>query len=340
MRVTFGSRRAAQAEHGPPRASVGRMFRVLRRAAALLGIVAIAAAATPGEAHAYCRTTTEPLPPSYSPTRGCYMQGLYLFWRNACVGYTIHHAGSKSVPFEEATRIIDEAFSTWVGSTCPDTGMGPGISVANLGAVTCSEVRYNPDGPNQNLIVFRDDHWPYSDKYNTLGLTTVTFNADTGEIYDADMEINASERNLSIGDEVPPRGFDLASVITHEAGHFFGLAHATDSRATMYASYRPGSTSLRTLSPDDVAGLCAIYPSETTRTVSQAISETGTVLAAACDPTPRHGFTSVCASPREPSGCSCSTKTQGPSGLGSAAGSAALAVLVVRRLLGRRVQRA
>lgn len=311
------------------------MSRLVRRAAPAIAIAAIAAVGS-SEAYAYCRTTTEPLPPSYSPTRGCYTKGLYLFWKNACVGYTLHHAASKSVSFEDATRIIDDAFSTWIGSTCADTGLAPGIGVANLGAVQCTEVRYNSDGPNQNLIVFRDTHWPYNDKFNTLGLTTVTFNAETGEIYDADMEINTSERNLSITDEVPPRGFDLASVVTHEIGHFFGLAHATDSRSTMYASYRPGSTSLRNLAPDDVAGLCAIYPSEQTRTVSLAISASGTVDATPCDPTPRHGFTSVCASPRAEGGCACgAAPTRGGAGA-SAAASAALVALAIRRRLGRR----
>src|SRR6185436_4346321 len=108
---------------------------------------------------------------------------------------------------------------------------------SNLGPATCTEVLYNQNGPNQNVIVFRDDKWPYSDPNNTLGLTTVTFNADTGEIYDADMELNATAKNLSTSVAVPANGFDLLSVVTHEAGHFLGLAHATSATSTMYASY-------------------------------------------------------------------------------------------------------
>ena len=227
----------------------------------MLAAVALCTLAVPTAAHAYCRTTTQPLPANYSPSRGCFTQGLYLFWRNACVSYSINHAASRNIPYDDAKRVIDESFATWMRATCAD-GSAPGIAVSNIGPANCGEVRYNADSPNQNVIVFRDDVWPYDDPYSTLGLTTVTFNAETGEIYDADMEINSSARNLSITDQVPAKGFDLESVITHEVGHFLGLAHATDVRSTMYASYKPGSSALRTLAPDDVAGLCAIYPNE------------------------------------------------------------------------------
>jgi Matrixin len=249
----------------------------------------------PRTGDAFCRTTTTPIPASYSPANGCFTDGLPLFWKGACVGYSVNENASALVPFDEATRVIDAAFATWNAATCTATSTGVGITASNLGAVTCGEVRYNQNGPNQNVVVFRDDKWPYSDPNNTLGLTTVTFNADTGEIYDADMEINASGKNLTTSTIVPANGFDLLSVVTHEAGHFLGLAHAIDSRATMYASYRPGTSALRTLTADDVAGLCEIYPSATTRNVAASVSPTGVTEATACDPAPRHGFASTCA---------------------------------------------
>src|SRR5262249_30430430 len=158
-----------------------------------------------------------------------------LYWRGQCVGYSINQAASVSVSLDDAKLIIDAAFARWMAVSCPKTGQPPGIKASDLGTVACSEVRYNQETPNQNLIVFRDTSWPYNDPNNTLGLTTVTFDANTGEIFDADMEINASAHNLSITDQVPVNGFDLASVITHEAGHFFGLAHATAPTSTMFA---------------------------------------------------------------------------------------------------------
>ena len=260
---------------------------------------------------AYCRTTTTPIPANYSPTRGCFKDGLPLFWKGACVGYSINQDASALVPFADATRVIDTAFGTWNAVTCSATGTSVGITTSNLGPVACSEVRYNQNGPNQNLIVFRDDKWPYSDPNNTLGLTTVTFNADTGEIYDADMEINASGKNLTTSENVPANGFDLLSVLTHEAGHFLGLAHATDSKATMFASYRPGTSALRTLSADDIAGSCDIYPSATKRNVAASVGPSGITPATSCDPAPRHGFSAGCEAnpapsekPTTTSGCS------------------------------------
>jgi len=262
--------------------------------------IALLALLAPRVAGAFCRTTTTPIPANYSPSRGCFTDGFVLFWKSACVGYSVNTQASSTVPLATATSVIDQAFATWNGVAC--AGGNVGIATSNLGPVECTEVRYNPNGPNQNVIVFRDDTWPYSDPNNTLGLTTVTFNADTGEIYDADMEINATAKNLSTSTATPANGFDLLSVITHEAGHFLGLAHATSATATMYASYKPGTSTLRTLTPDDTAGICEIYPSAVGRTVDKTVAASGTLAADACDSTPRHGFGSTCAENPNPAG--------------------------------------
>jgi hypothetical protein len=309
--------------------------RLCGTASTLLGLALLGA---PSSAHGFCRTTTQPLPASYSPTRGCFTQGLLLYWGGACVGYSIHRDASRNIPFAEAERIIDASFATWMQSTCVKTGGRPGITVSNLGAAECDEVRYNNDTPNQNLIVFRDDSWPYRDPNSTLGLTTVTFNAEDGEIYDADLELNSSGRNLSTSDKVPTNGFDLASVVTHEVGHFLGLAHATDATSTMFASYKPGTAALRSLTADDMAGLCEIYPSATTRVVSArpsstctwcqapAVGNTEVRAADTCDPNPRHGFTTKCTTPKPPvedGSCAASARPSAPFGA-----SAAIALMV------------
>ena len=313
-----------------------RAQRVTSRATAL-GLAAASLLAPRAAAAAFCRTTTTPIPASYSPTAGCFTAGLPLFWKGACVGYSLNSAGGKDVPLAVATTVIDAAFASWNDITCA-SGSKVGIAVSNLGPVECSEVRYNTNGPNQNLIVFRDDTWPYSDPNNTLGLTTVTFNADTGEIYDADMEINATGGNLSTSNTVPSNGFDLLSVVTHEAGHFLGLAHATSSQATMFASYKPGTSALRTLSPDDTAGLCEIYPSTTERAVDQTVAASGVLAADACEPAPRHGFGSACTENARPSDTSSDsggcTAAQGASHVTSSAwlvGLASVAAAIASR---------
>jgi hypothetical protein len=273
--------------------------------------VAMAAGAWAGAARAYCRTSTCPLPADFSPSpSGCQPAGfaqycaaldppvvpLPVWWHNACESYDIQENASRQVPYEVARQSFVTAFSKWTGAACPGGGH-PSIAAIDRGPVACDEVHYNTDQGNQHVIIFRDGAWPHpSDLNNTLGLTTITFDPDTGEIYDADMEINSSVP-LAVSDPVPADGVDLLSIITHETGHFFGLAHSGDSTATMYAHYSPGSTAMRTLKPDDVSGMCAAYPPNGDRSVDPVVADGGVLHEDPCDTTPRHGFQSACSSP-------------------------------------------
>jgi hypothetical protein len=155
---------------------------------------------------------------------------------------------------------------------------------------------------------------------NTLALTTVTYNPDTGEIYDADMEVNTAEYKIVASDVPKADEYDLRSILTHEAGHFYGLAHAPDVEATMYASYDGGETKKRDLAPDDVCGICAAYPP---------------VRTATCDTTPHNGFASACGTPPAPkssSGCHCNVVSSDSNGDGSLAALAFALLAVVTRL--------
>ena len=201
----------------------------------------------------------------------------------------------------------------------------------DLGPVTCSEVQYSSDQGNQHVIIFHDDNWPHDDVSNTLGLTTITFDPDTGEIYDADMEINSTaDVPLSTADPVPPMGYDFQSIITHETGHFLGMAHSGDEAATMFAHYAPGTKSMRILDQDDKDGICAIYHPGGARSVDPSVSANGALQAAACDPTPRHGFQSVCAQPHA-SGCAAAPAPETAGFAGSASVVAAAALVAAAR---------
>ncbi len=263
--------------------------------------------ADPREASAYCRTTTVPVVADFqpSPTK-CWDQGKPLFWRNSCVGYSVQRSASRQVAFEDAANGISLAFTKWTGASCATEGTGRSrvsIDVRDLGPVDCGEVNYNQSGANQNVIVFRDATWPHSDSSNTLALTTVTFNPETGEIYDADMEVNTHDQRVTLIDPVPPDGYDFASIATHEVGHFLGIAHSGDNRATMFANYTPGATAMRNLTSDDVAGICAVYRPDGTRAVLNGKVTPGPQ----CDPTPRRGYTSAC---EEPTTKTCTGSSQ------------------------------
>jgi hypothetical protein len=246
-------------------------------------------------ASAFCRTTTVPVAADFQPRPDkCWDQGVPLFWRNSCVSYSVQRLASKQVAFEDAVNGISTAFAKWTGSTCRTEGDGRSrvsIDVRDLGAVDCANVDYNQSGGNQNVIVFRDDKWTHNDANNTLALTTVTFNSETGEIYDADMEINTADQRVTLTDPVPPDGYDFASIVTHETGHFLGLAHSGEPRSTMYANYTPGATAMRWLTSDDVNGICEVYRADGTR----AVLNDKVTAGPQCDPTPRRGFTGACA---------------------------------------------
>lgn len=280
-------------------------------------IGALVAVCAPSHAYAYCRTTTQPQPAGYlAQVRGCWSDGAPLYWSNACVSYNVQQAASKYASLEKAQQIAQLAFGKWTNIDCPGGGKSS-IQATDLGPVACGVVQYNQRVPNQHVIVFRDNNWPHGqDTQNTLGLTTLTFEPNTGEIYDADMEINSQDQALSASDAVPTDGYDIQSIITHEAGHFFGLAHSDQRQATMFPSYETGSARMRDLSTDDIAGICAIYPNGGKRIIAGG----KTVDAEKCDPTPRHGFSSECAAPEAPDppgskGCSATPLTAG--GVGS-----------------------
>jgi hypothetical protein len=289
------------------------------RAIALLAFAA--AAACPLRASAFCRTVTERPPANYDPQTGCFMgsaDAKLLYWKNTCVGYSVQSGASSKVTLDQATKIASEAFAAWSAAAC-DAAAVPSIDAVDQGPVVCDVVEYNKNGPNQNVIMFHDDAWPYNDPNNTLGLTTVTFDTRSGEIYDADMEINSTVP-ITVEGVGPAGGYDLKSIVTHEAGHFLGLAHTADAGAVMFARYHEGSI---VPTPDDVGGICTIYAADGTRSTTA-----GAVAPGACDPSARHGFSTECGSthPNPPpsdnpqgsgGGCSLSgSRGRGDFGLG------------------------
>src|SRR5206468_38411 len=110
----------------------------------------------------------------------------------------------------------------------------------------------------------------------------------------------------TVSDPIPADGYDFASIVTHETGHFLGMAHSGDSHATMYAHYNPGSTTLRNLTADDVSGICTVYPPDGSRAVAKNVTPSGRVASDACDPIPRHGFGPDCGAAPKKSGCTIS----------------------------------
>ena len=252
------------------------------------GFACLAAFVYSSAAQAYCRTTTcDPQTECEYDARGCSDHvGLPLVWKGGCVSYSVQRNASpaRGIDYDTIHAIVEESFDSWTDADC--AGGTPSLTTSDLSPVSCAEPEYNSNNPNANVVMFRDNDWPYEGANATLALTTITFNFETGEIFDADIEVNSFKTRLSTSDSVVD--FDLQSVITHEAGHFLGLSHSNIEGATMFVEYRKGDLSFRDLSSDDEEGMCAAYPSN--RSVP------------AGDCRPRHGFSPDCR-PAPDEGC-------------------------------------
>lgn len=273
----------------------------MKRRSELAALFGAAVLFAPAAASAYCRTANCPthegawqvcLP---AESDDC---GTVLWWKSRCLGFTLQKDASSQVNLATAETVFKKAFDTWMNADC-GSGAHPSVTIDYQGPVTCDKHEYNKDKTkkNANIIMFRDDSWPYEGTSNIIALTTVTYNLDTSEIYDADMEINSADiDNFTTGDTNV--GYDLLSVATHETGHFLGLAHSHDSTATMYPDYKTTTTTLRDLADDDVDAICATFPPDSPSEV--------------CDDEPRHGFSELCAADQvAETGCSCSVPVGG-----------------------------
>jgi MYXO-CTERM domain-containing protein len=230
----------------------------------VLCLMAIGAVVMPADAKAFCRTTTSQVPSGYDPAvSGCWPQGTPLAWPMSQVPYGVASAASRQVSLADATRIAHLAFGAWKNANC--SGHAPNIEALDDGPIAAvpeagdCTISGRCDPAAHDVIVFDDDKWPYNDSANSLALTTVTYGVDDGRIFEAHTEVNSAEHQLTTQEPPPANSsaYDLQAILTHEAGHFLGLAHATETTSIMYAFYQPGGIAL---TADDINGICTIHP--------------------------------------------------------------------------------
>jgi hypothetical protein len=258
-----------------------------------------------GQASAYCRSSVCKVGDKSVHGKVCSPPvdddcGTVLQWRQPCVGFALEKNASRQVDLADVEKTAKIAFAAWTEVDCGG-GEHPKVEVDDLGSVTCGRVEYNQHAGNANVIVFRDEAWPHMNdegpaSTDTIALTTVTYDVVKGDIFDADMEINSFQNTFTTTDTTAD--VDLLSVMTHEAGHFLGLAHSTVEGATMFPSYSMGSVDLRTPADDDQQAICNAYPPDRT--------PKGT-----CDGLPRHGFSPECQTSQTEGTCAFSPGNEG-----------------------------
>ena len=171
-------------------------------------------------------------------------------WQQQCIPWKMNELGSDDITFEEAHEVVAAAFTTWADV------QESFIRFEDQGTTELDIVSPN-QGAGENIIMWHEeDEWPYA--LHVIGLTSLTYDTTTGQIVDADIEMNGDDYRFAIDGSL--HAYDSQQALTHEVGHLLGLDHSLDEDATMFAQSQPGESHKRLLAPDDVAGLVFSHP--------------------------------------------------------------------------------
>lgn len=246
-----------------------------------------------------------------------------LFWASRQVPFTLDALGSIDAGTSESLAAARLSFHQWETPSCTDFAFQDrGVSSRRTVGLDYSNRVLWRERDCQGVAPPSDSCWTSggcNNQYDcwetdprTIALTTVLYNTRTGEIADADIELNGADYVFTAIDGAPcgrtpsilPAtcvATDVQNTLTHEIGHVIGLNHTSAVGATMFPTAPLGETSKRVLHDDDIAGMCAIYP--------------------------RGKPTATCV-PQDSSGQGCSS---GPGGAAGLAVAPALAAALARR---------
>ena len=186
-------------------------------------------------------------------------------WYESCAYYTLHQDGAPGIDFLKVQETIRQAFDHWEDVPCSYFFFEETVPAS------CTELGLNDNVGNMNLLFFVEENWVIDNEHSwdTIALTTVSWNKNTGRIHDADIEFNSEFFHFEVDGVHISSGMmntekkyaDLENTATHEIGHFLGLQHSSDFNATMYEeTTQEKETSKRSLEQDDMDGLCELYP--------------------------------------------------------------------------------
>ena len=172
--------------------------------------------------------------------------GLDVQWPSMPVKFKIQQGALPGVVATAVQAAVRASYEAWAHPDCSY------FIYQDLGTTSQSAPSY-VDSLNTHLFPAA-----WSTKYNkaALAITRVFWEDDTGHMTDADIIYNPNYKWSTTGAK---DGYDLQSVATHEIGHQLGLGHSALNSSTMYNALGSGNTSWRSLSLDDITGLCTLY---------------------------------------------------------------------------------
>jgi hypothetical protein len=181
------------------------------------------------------------------------------------------HANKSKIYFDasldnagkHAREAVQLGFGTWIGS---------GAKLPNLDFDTTSGARFGqvPNGKSEVMY----GPITLAGHENDLALTVTFSDPKTGEVVESDMIFNdrhpygilpyvpaSAAQAAAVPDTAScDQKYDLQSVATHEAGHFFGLGEDFDAKtATMFYTTGRCETNKRVLQSSDETTMNALY---------------------------------------------------------------------------------
>jgi MYXO-CTERM domain-containing protein len=223
-------------------------------------LAALVTAATTSPAHAYLCSRV--------PDTDGIESGASLSWNTRALTYSLNRHGTIDIVTDQELDELRASFEVWENnntpnrSPCSSSSYPTDLTFTEADELTSNSiVGYDflyPDN-NENLLVFHDSHWPHPGQGGVIiALTTNTYNALTGELFDADIEFNSFNFDFTTRSTTPIQT-DLMNTAVHEIGHMLGLGHSGTPASTMYAQADNGDTNKRDLACDDVEGIYFKY---------------------------------------------------------------------------------
>jgi len=234
------------AERAPP--GFGTMGAMLPRAVAVVLVMGSLVQASP--AAAYERSTVDDEP-----------GGTPLSWSVRRVEVRLASSSIPGVSPEDGRVAFQASLRAWsLAGGCTDFVLVDGGEVRGLSTSLGGGA---PD--SENRVVFRATDWPPELGPETLALTSAVYRRSTGQIVDADIDVNAVDHVWSTSIPALAGHDDVQNTLTHELGHLLGFGHSDVADATMVASAAPEETGKRDLAEDDIIAVCDVYPGATRR---------------------------------------------------------------------------